>query len=223
MMKSDKITIYMQCIDWTCGEVAYFDIMLAKDASVRMDWGDNHCDTVMINAEKWQSMEHSYSEKARRSCEKFVISIEAEGYGQIIGLRNWSIDMHTDDIDLTQCPNLQYLTAEFMDNLNLTLIPQLKELYIKGCTMREIDLSSNTELEKIECPCSEFKVLNFSSCKNLKEVECWCCFSLTNIGVSNDSNLKRIILDRNTPITETSMRYLREVIERNEGEIILND
>lgn len=35
----------MQCLNWTCGEEAYFDILLTKDAAVHVSWGDNHCVT----------------------------------------------------------------------------------------------------------------------------------------------------------------------------------
>ena len=223
MMEPDKIKIYMQCINWTCGEIAFFDIMLSKDAVVRVDWGDNRCVTVMKTSEQWQRVEHSYTENARKSCEEFVISIEAEDSGQIIGLRNWSIDMHTESIDLSGCPDLRYLTAEHMNELDLRHSPKLRELHIRCCAMPEIDLSANTELEKLECPCSKFRKLNFSKCKSLKEVDCGCCLDLASIGISNDSNLKRIILDKVTPIREASLRYIREAIYRNEGEIIFND
>ena len=223
MMEGDKITIYMQCLNWTCGEEAYFDIMLTKGAAVHVSWGDNHCVTVRKNFEEWQRVEHLYPKNSKLSHDKFVIYIESEAPGQIIGFRNWSIDMHTESIDLSGCPDLQYFTAEFMSKLDLTHSSKLKELYIRGCTMSEIDLSANTELEKIECPCSELRKLNLGKCRNLKEVICWCCFNLTHIGISNDSALKCIRMDKDTPIKESSMRFLREAIERNDGEIIYND
>ena len=220
MMENDKITIYMQCINWTCGANAFFDIMLTENAVVHVDWGDNQSVTVMKNYEQWQRVEHLYSDNARKSCEKFIISIEAEGRGQIIGLRNWSIDMDTLSIDLSECPGLQYFTAELMDELDLTHSPKLKVINIRGCTMHEIDLSANTKLERLECPYSNFTNLNLSKCNNLKEVECWSCVHITQIGISNDSKLKHFITNKETPIKGKSMRYLQETVERNGGEII---
>ena len=222
-MEEDKIMLYMQCLNWTCGEVAFFSLLLAKDAVVRIDWGDNHCTMVRYKSNGWQRVEHLYSEKARKTEQSFVVILESEAKGQIIGFSNGSIDMQTNAIDLIECQSLEYLIAEGMKQLDLSHCPNLKELDISEWKMPEIDLTANIALERLKCNCSKITRLNLSKCINLKEIECWCCFDLKHIGICNDSRLTRIDMDKDNQIKDIEMRFIREAIERNSGEIILRD
>ena len=222
-MEADRIILHMQCLNWMCGEVAYFDLLLAEDAVVRVDWGDGHCNMVKYKGSDWQRVNHYYSDKARKAEQCFDVILEAEAQGQIIGLRNWSIDMKTKAIDLRVCPALEYLTAEHMESLDLSRCPNLKELDVSEWKMPEIDLKANSSLERLICSYSDIKRLRLSKCINLTELECKCCDNLTSIGISNDSRLTRIEMDADIAIRDIEMHFIREAIERNGGEIILID
>ena len=42
----EKISIIVQTIDWTEGEVGHFDLIAKKGAKITIDWDDGHCQTV---------------------------------------------------------------------------------------------------------------------------------------------------------------------------------
>jgi hypothetical protein len=64
---NDKISIYVMTLDWTQGNIAYFDLKLSVDATVLIDWGDGKQQQSFTNYAyrtgntDWLRFEHTYS------------------------------------------------------------------------------------------------------------------------------------------------------------------
>ena len=216
---NDIIIITVKALNWTMGEFCDFDLLFPEGAYVRVDWDDCHVSNVR-GQKDWVNVRHEYSQSHKKNETTFHVRIESESQGQITGFRNWSIDMDTISIDLSQCKNLETLTAEYMPHLDLSANIHLKKLNIHGYRGQNIDLSSNSELEFLDCQCSNLPRLNLHKCESLKKVDCHCCTELKQIAVSNHSVLECFEYDDWTPIGEKCMDFIRNAIERNGGIIV---
>ncbi len=216
---NDVVRINLQALNWTGGGNAFFDIMIAKGTGIHIDWDDDSTNLI-IGTSDWQRVEHTYSERARKAEDAFHISITAEGKGTIFGIRNWSIDMITTDINLNQCNALRRLIAPRLDNLDVNCCPLLRELDITGGKFERIDLTRNAELEIIVCDFAGLTRLDLSECKMLKTLSCRSCWELMHIGLGNDSMIEAFIYNNETPVTGKCMRHLERIIQKNNGTIL---
>jgi len=215
----DCLRLYIRAKNWTCGEICNFDVEALEGANIRVDWGDGHVSS-RTSFGKSIRFEHSYSEHSRKVRERFTVRIESEHDGDITGFRNGSIDMDTERIDLSGAGGLQRLYARFMANIDVTPCKHLKWLDISAGEFEQIDLSQNTELEKLECRSSKLTRLNLSKCDRLERLSVPLCHNLRRIAISNNSALRHVELNSDTPIDAKSMSFIRRAVERNGGEII---
>lgn len=218
MMENDKINISVQALNWTGGECAFFEILILRNAEVRVDWKDGHSTLISGNGD-WQRVEHRYSDKHQSAETIFSICLEASAANVIIGLKHWSIDMHTTEVDVSGCPSLIYLNAEYSVRLNISMCTQLETLDITGCRFEEINLSKNIHLKELVCRSSKLSTLKLSTCNELERLDVACCFKLKQISISNDSKLIYADITGN-PLTEKCLHYLVQTIKRNNGVLI---
>ncbi len=215
----DVVVIKVQALDWTCGECAFFDIMVKENAAVSVDWDDG-CTSRLTGKGDWQRVEHAYSVSRKKTEDVFRIAVKAEGEGTVIGLRNGSIDMKTMEIDLNRCTAIRYLAAPYLAALDIRNCRSLQELDITGGEFEHIDLTQNVALETLQCDFSLLARLDLSACKRLKRFSCRSCRKLSHIGLANDSILETFTYNAETPVKEKCLRHLERTINRNNGKMI---
>lgn len=137
----------------------------------------------------------------------------------ITGFRVSSGDMMVADVDLSECQSLEYIYSSWLiEKLDITTNPEIKEIDVSGDAADLVDLSQSTGLESLKCRFSKRKILNLSRCNRLVYLDCRNNHSLKKLAISNRSVIKDVLLYE-TELDESSMKYLEEAIERNEGEI----
>ena len=95
-------------------------------------------------------------------------------------------------IEAANCKSLEVFQSNFLASLKIDNCPALKDLKCVG-TFEEIDLSGNSNVEKIACQSALLKTIDLTACKNLKEIIC--VGSYTGIDLSENKNLEKITLN----------------------------
>ncbi|MGN0187956.1 MAG: hypothetical protein ACI395_00410, partial [Candidatus Cryptobacteroides sp.] len=158
----------------------------------------------------------------RESCkgteELFYISITASGDGLITGFVAGSGDMMVADVDLSGCPALEYLKADWLiERLDVTTNPGIKRMNIGGDAASLMDLGCSRDLEQFTVSCSKLKKLNLSRCDSLQELTLHCNLELTYVSVSNRSSLRTLKLIDTPLLSEKCLEHLDRALERNGG------
>ena len=105
------------------------------------------------------------------------------------------------DIDLSGCPNLEYLDIQDADfeSLDFSLFPDLRKLLCKGSKFKTLDLTKNPGIEE----------LGYMFCSSLKQIK-----------LPNNSNLRLANIPKYVPLDKHSRLWLQKTIERNGGRLV---
>ena len=214
---ADTIRMTVRAINWTEGEVGHVHLRM-RPGECRVDWGDGRSEVIRATTEDWYYVHHAYRESCKETEELFHISITASGDGLITGFVAGSGDMMVADVDLSGCPALEYLKADWLiERLDVTTNPGIKEMNLGGDAASLVDLSCSRDLEKLEVICSKLKKLNLSRCDSLQELTLLCNLELVHVSVSNRSSLKYLKLIDTPLLSEKCLEYLDRALERNGG------
>ena len=138
---ADTIRMTLRAINWTEGEVGHVHLRM-RPGECRVDWGDGRSDILRATTEGWYNVHHAYRESCKETEELFHISITASGDGLITGFVAGSGDMMVADVDLSGCPALEYLKADWLiERLDVTTNPGIKEMNLGGDAASLVDLS----------------------------------------------------------------------------------
>lgn len=214
---ADTIRMTLRAINWTEGEVGHVHLRM-RPGECRVDWGDGRSEEIRATTEDWYNVHHAYREICKETEELFHISITASGDGLITGFVAGSGDMMVADVDLSGCPALEYLKADWLiERLDVTTNPGIKEMNLGGDAASLVDLSCSRDLEKLEVRCSKLKKLKLSRCDSLQELTLLCNLELSHVSVSNRSGLKSLKLIDTPLLSEKCLEYLDRALERNGG------
>ena len=214
---ADTIKMTLRAINWTEGDVGYVHLRM-RPGECRVDWGDGRSEVIRATTEGWYNVHHAYRESCKETEELFHISITASGDGLITGFVAGSGEMMVADVDLSGCPALEYLKADWLiERLDVTTNPGIKEMNLGGDAASLVDLSCSRDLEKLEVRCSKLKKLKLSRCDSLEELTLQCNLELSHVSVSNRSSLKSLKLIDTSLLSEKCFEYLDRALERNGG------
>ena len=214
---ADTIRMTVRAINGTEGEVGHVHLRM-RPGGCRVDWGDGRSEMIRATAKDWYSVHHAYRESCKETEELFYISITASGDGLITGFVAGSGDMMVADVDLSGCPSLEYIKADWLiERLDLSTNPGIKEMDLGGDAASLVDLSCSRDLERLELRCSKLRKLNLSRCDSLQELTLLCNLEMTHVSVSNRSSLRTLKLIDTPLLSEKCLEYLDRTLERNSG------
>lgn len=143
----ERIIVKLHALNWTMGEVAFFDITLAGVGELTVDWGDGHVSHYHPRHDGERlKVEHDYGKKAKISRLHFVVNIKCAGT-TFKAFDTGCIDMEIDDIDFCDSPSIESLTMTWFGKIDLSSITTLKHLDCTGSTASVLDFRQNTNLE----------------------------------------------------------------------------
>lgn len=163
---------------------------ILNGGSCRIDWGDGTDLPYELEGQELHA-QHTYPEKSEEEETTFVIKIYSDEEN-IIGIYAGCGDMTVKDIDISGC--------------------------------QSIDFSNSTGLEHL-CICSgmggehKLQSLDLTKCERLQTLGLIFNPDLTSIMTSENSSLQRLVY-KNTPLSESTVKNLTRIIERNGGQVI---
>lgn len=220
----NRITLYLRTINWTMGYYCCYDVLSPAGCSFTVEWGDGKTQTCQSHGE-WIRLPHEYPFATYREEVPYLVHIWSEDKDGIIGFREDGLEMATLELDVSQCPSLQYLDYKDLNALDVSHNPSLRELNCDRCQADTLDFSHNPALEILSCQyCPHLKSLNLSRCLSLWKLDCFLCTSLTRLGLDNHSSLREVAYE-DTALTGKAEKYLLYIIQQNKGRCIsyLND
>lgn len=112
----DRIIVKLHVLNWTMGEVAFFDITLSGDGELEVSWGDSKVSHYRprYKGEKIR-VEHDYGKNAKIDEQHFVVNIECKG-ATIRTFYTGCMDMEIDDIDFSCALSIESLSMSWLSN-----------------------------------------------------------------------------------------------------------
>lgn len=198
---------------------------LGGKASVAIDWGDGTSETIEVDADATQTINHTYATPLAKNS---VVSFEAEGIerfknsfkesGSIIGVgkvdapdllsfyymsyKGGTLAHSTDGVvDLSLCPKLQYISIQDAPRLKIGYHPQLKHIMIQSNWKKDSPAYAtlaNTDLDLSRYPDLEYVWVTDQ--KEIKEINLTGLtkinfFRWQNGGIQNGIGLREITLN----------------------------
>lgn len=218
----NEITIHIRGINWTMGESCIRYVKVPKGVPFAVDWGDGKVEQFVGN-EDYVETRHEYSARTRKNELLHITRIyPLDEDAPILGLKDYSCEMKTEEVNLSQCPSLEELYYEGIEKLDVTCCPRLWRLILRQTRIKEIDLSGNPDLRVLSVAMSPLEQLNLTPCSRLRALSCWMCSKLKQIAVSNQSWLEYANLIETEALGEKSLRFIRQAVERNGGQVVTN-
>lgn len=125
-MIEEKIVVMLHALNWTMGEVAYFDITLSGEGELHVSWGDGKESHYRPHYKNENiRVEHEYGRNAKVSEQHFSIDIDCVD-ATIIKFHTGCIDIAIDDIDFSNSPSIEMLNMSWLGNIDLSSITALK-------------------------------------------------------------------------------------------------
>ena len=180
-----KIRFTAVTIAWTEGGILHLGIRASAESKISIAWGDGRRIMHFFNDDTEEVVfRHDYYAKhptARPPQEfdgkKFYVEIRAKTLDcRILGFRVED-DMDAVDLDLSNCPELEYLhysanNMHRMSTLDLSHNTALKYLNCRINGFESLDLSNNTALEELYCISNRLRHLSLYNNRNLKYLDC---------------------------------------------------
>ena len=197
--------------------------LLLDGGSCEIDWGDGHKSMLCAETTEWLYGMHIYS----RKCTSRQVLITSET-GNIIGMIadncTSSCGISVNAIDMSKCRSLQYFAAINMTRLDISSNPEIRIIDLSDCRCQSIDFSNSTGLEHLYIRSGmggehKLQSLDLTKCEHLQTLGLNYNPDLTDVKVSENSFLKGLVYE-NTPLSESTVRNLTKIIERNGGEVI---
>ena len=197
--------------------------LLLDGGSCEIDWGDGHKSMLCAETTEWLYGMHIYSRKC--TSRQVLITSETDN---IIGMiaDNWplSCGISVNAIDMGKCQSLQYFAANNMTHLDINTNPGIRIMDLSDCRCQSIDFSNSSGLEHLYIRSGmggkhKLQSLDLTKCKRLQTLGLNYNPELTIVTVSENSFLKGLVYE-NTPLSESTVRNLTRIIERNGGKVI---
>ena len=197
--------------------------LLLDGCSCEIDWGDGHKSMLCAETAEWLYGMHIYS----RKCTSRQVLITSET-GNIIGMIadncTSPCGISVNAIDMSKCQSMQYFAAKDMTRLDISSNPGIRIIDLSDCRCQSIDLSNSTGLEHLYIRSGmggehKLQSLDLTKCEHLQTLGLDYNPDLTSVMVSENSSLKGLVYE-NTPLSESTVRNLTKIIERNGGEVI---
>lgn len=160
-----------------------FALAAAQDKTpVSIDWGDGN----FVNYTVGKDFSEVESELKGKN---IVIK------GNITKLN--CISNKLNELDVTACPGLQVLQAEYnyLFNLDLSKSTELLNVEIFGNSLKSIDLTACTKLIRFVGSENFFTSLDLSKCEKLEYFDCARIKGITELDLSNAHHLKNLIVN----------------------------
>lgn len=219
MIRKEKITIRLHALNWTMGEVAFFDLALSGIGALQADWGDGHTSSCQsFHAGEPIRIEHDYGSKVKAAEEHFVVTLECFDC-TFKAFDSGCMDMHIDELDFSEAPSIERLRICWNGPTDLAPLVALKRLECRGTSSTVLDLRCNTNIEFLDCSCSKVQKVLASKCDCLREILCSGCHELREITLSNESQLSKIEISLDHKMKERSWDYVQKTIQKNNGKI----
>ncbi len=94
-------------------------------------------------------------------------------------------------MDVSNCKSLQNFSANFLSKLKIDNCPELKNLTCIG-SIKELDLSGNTGLEKLYCYSNKLESININACTSLKDL--YCLGVIEKLDLSKNQDIEKMTL-----------------------------
>lgn len=197
--------------------------LLLDGGSCEIDWGDGHKSMLYAETTEWLNGMHIYS----RKCASLQVLITSET-DNIIGMiaDNWTLPygISVNAIDMSKCRSLQYFAANGMTRLDINTNPGIRIMDLLDCRCRTIDFSNSSGLEHLYIRSGmggkhKLQSLDLTKCVCLQTLGLDHNLDLTDVKLSENSFLKGLVYGK-TPLSESTVRNLTRIIERNDGKVI---
>ena len=220
-----KIRFTAVTIAWTEGGILHLRIRASAESKISIAWGDGRSIMHFFNNdnEEMEFRHNYYPNTARPPQEfdgnKFYVEICAETPDcRILGF-HVEADMDAIDLDLSNCPELEYLhysanNINYMKTLDLSCNTALKYL---NCYLNEfdrLDLSNNTALEELYCNGNRLRHLSLYNNCNLKYLDCT-YNSMKKIFICYATQLIGADIEEGNNLDEASKMRIQDILAEN--------
>lgn len=196
-------------------------VLLLDGGSCDIDWGDGQTSTLHAEATEWMFGMHIYS----RKCMSRQVVITS-GTGNIIGMiteNSPSCRADVDAIDLSGCQSLRYFGANYISDLDININPEIRIIDLFNIYCKSLDFLNCAELEHLYIRSGigggqKAQSLDLTKCRHLQSLAL-VCPDLSDIIIDENSSLE-LLAYKFTPLNESTIRNLQQVIKRNGGELI---
>lgn len=198
--------------------------LLLDGGSCKIDWGDGYKSMLYAETTEWLYGIHIYSRKC--TSRQVLITSETDNIIGMIAdngtLSSYGISVNA--IDMGKCPSLQYFAANNMTHLDINTNPGIRIMDLSDCRCQSIDFSNSSELEHLYVRSGmggehKLQCLDLTKCKRLQTLVLNYNPDLTDVMVSENSSLNGLVYE-NTPLSESTVRNLTRIVERNGGQVI---
>lgn len=209
----NEIYLYFDTVCYYSDEAACYDfhLLVSEGCPWVVEWDDGTRKRYVGTGE-WQFASHAFQYYGVQS-----IHIFAEDEGDILGFKSGGRFCGVlKKVNISRCPALSYFENCHAERLDVSANPRLKELCCDHGTFDVLDLSGNSELEKLTVSwCKNLTALNLSRNPVLRELELTYS-GVRRLGLHNRSVLHDVVL-QDVELDERSMKYLHQVLEQNGG------
>jgi len=160
----------------------------------KVDWGDGSVSTE--NDGKLESMGRSFSHQYSKN--KTYTIVVTGNITRFTCERVTREQAHVTSIDLSKCPELNYLHcgSNKLTSLDVSKCPKLTELSCRYNEITSLDISKCPDLTTLYCNDNQLTRLDVSQCPKLEYIECY-SNKLTNLDMSKSPSLKGLSCSRN--------------------------
>ena len=200
----------------------WYSVAIPGSGTLTAEWGNGkieQADIEVISFDRWGGL-NRVQEETRHN--RVRLSTEAEN--GIISFRlvaPWAYGWHSRarvHIDISRCPSLQQLTCAKVQSLDVTQNTNLEKIEIWYADLQELNLDNNHRLETLKIfHCNNLKKLDLSNCPGFKHLVLYCCQKLDTVTLNDKSELEYVSYNYNTAIAGESEDRLLAAIERNGG------
>lgn len=178
----EKIKFNAISIDWSYGGIMSFTIKVSTESNISISWGDGHKNTHNFINSLSNTFRHDYYPNKiipPDSGAKYLVEISSDDPDcRIIGFNLYPLDMEANDLNITNCPELEeldyhgYIQEVPSHALDLSHNTALKYLNCEKNGYTSLDLSNNTALEVLYCNNNRLSHLSLTGNFALKKLNC---------------------------------------------------
>jgi hypothetical protein len=226
-MKQSKIKFYAVSLGWSYGGIMDIRIKAKEGCEISISWGDGKNITHIFRSRFAVVFSHDYFPKhitPPLSGVKFQVEISSDDPDcQIIDLHLTPMDMGAEELDVSNCPELENLTYSGYNSswvpdtprtIDLSRNTALKYLNCRWNGFTSLDLSHNTELEKLDC--RDNRLLHLSLANNFALKKLNCSFNkMEQLFIYYAPELSEAEIEDRNNLDEATLSKIQEIIEEN--------
>lgn len=216
----DEIHIDIHTIDWMEGEHSGLSLMLAKGKTATVAWGDGRkqsCEgrpDYLNGGLAWHRFDHRYPFKDYN----YTIDICADD-DAIIGFSGLAMfEQYTTRVDLCRCPSLKVFEYSACEGIPLDVShnSNLEKIVVRKVTDEQLDFSANPLLEELQMSESkELVSIKLSKNDRLRKLNITMNPKLRRLALSNKSSLNWLSYWCTDNLNPKDKEYLMKTLERN--------